>query len=313
MHANSQPDRTSWMILALLGLIWGASFMGVSIALRGFGPLSVAAWRIALGASVLLIVAWGSGRRMPGLFAPQGLAIWAAAVAMGLFSNALPFFLLSWAQNHVASGFAGVSMAAGPLITLILAHFVIAEERLSLRRLIGILIGFAGVAVLIGPSALQARGGDFENIARLTCIAAAACYSIGSIVARVCPEVDRRAFSAAALVSGAVLIMPFALWKEGLPTTPPPREAVAALILLGIIPTALAQFLLVILVRRAGPTFLSLVNYQVPVWSVILGAAFLGEDLPSSLIWAMILILIGVAVSQFGALFRMFRRRGAEV
>lgn len=300
------PTRRDWLILAALGLMFGSSFMGVSVALQGFGPLSIAAYRITLGAVILVVFAKASGRNMPALSAPNGLAIWGAAIAMGAFSNAIPFFLLGWAQAHVASGFAGVSMAAMPLITLVLAHFLIAEERITLRRLIGILIGFIGVLVLIGPSAFESTGGELENTARFICLAAGACYSIGSIVARLCPDVDRRAFAATTLVAATVMIVPVALWKEGVPTEFPSTLPTLSVILLGIFPTALAQILLVILVRRAGPTFLSLVNYQVPLWAIFLGAALLGEDLPSSLIWAMGLILIGVAVSQLGALSRLF-------
>lgn len=300
------PTRLDWLILAALGLMFGASFMGVSVALQGFGPLSIAAYRIALGAVMLVIFAKASGRKMPSLSAPNGPAIWAAAVAMGAFSNAVPFFLLGWAQAHVASGFAGVSMAAMPLITLILAHFLVANERITLRRLIGILIGFIGVLVLIGPTAFESTGLAMENTARLVCLAAGACYAIGSIVARLCPEVDRRAFAATTLVAATVMILPVALWQEGIPSEIPLALPTLSVILLGIFPTALAQILLVILVRRAGPTFLSLVNYQVPLWAIFLGAALLGEELPSSLIWAMGLILIGVAISQFGALSRLF-------
>ncbi len=306
------PTRLDWFLLAALGLIFGASFAAVSLALTGFGPLSIAAGRITLGAIILWVFARLSGRHMPPARSPDGMKVWGAAIGMGLFSNALPFFLLSWAQHHVASGFAGVSMAAGPLITLILAHGLIAGERITLRRLIGILIGFVGVAVLIGPSALEAKGGELENLARITCVVAAGCYSIGSIIARLCPDVDRRAFSAAVLIAGSVMILPLALWSEGLPQAVPPTRAIAALVFLGLIPTALAQIILVVIIRNAGPTFLSLVNYQVPIWSVVLGAVFLNEALPASLIWAMALILLGVAISQFGALTRLFGRRSSK-
>lgn len=233
----SSPTRLDWLTLATLGLMFGASFMGVSLALQGFGPLSVAAYRITLGAALLVIFAKASGRRMPSPLAPNGVAIWGAAITMGAFSNALPFFLLGWAQEHVASGFAGVSMAAMPLITLVLAHFLIAEERITLRRLIGILIGFVGVLVLIGPSAFESTGGALENTARLVCLAAGACYAIGSIVARLCPEVDRRAFAATTLVAATVMILPVALWQEGLPPQLPTMPAILAVILLGIFPT----------------------------------------------------------------------------
>lgn len=303
----SAPTRANWAVLGFLGLVWGASFMGVTLALRGFGPLTVAAGRIALGALVLATFARASGRHMPRLSAPDGAVIWLCAVTMGLFSNALPFFLLSWAQSHVASGFAGVSMAAGPLITLVLAHFLIPAEQITLRRLIGIIIGFFGVAVLIGPEALISNGSRLEGPARLACVGAAGCYSIGSIIARLCPEVDRRAFASAVLVAAAVLIVPVAIAVEGPPQGVPPLTALVALVALGLIPTALAQVLLVSLVRDAGPSFTSLVNYQVPVWSVILGTLILSEPLPASLIWALLLILAGLALSQWRSLVELWR------
>ncbi|OAO08310.1 hypothetical protein A8B76_26485 [Roseovarius indicus] len=233
--------------------------------------------------------------------------VWAFVLAMAVFSNALPFLLLSWGQQVVASGFAGVCMAVVPLLVLPLAHVFVPGEVMSLRRLVGFCIGTAGVIVLIGPEAFASTGASFEALAKLACVGAACCYAIGGIFTRLCPAVDLLALAAAVLLVAAVLFAPVALYVEGWPGDVP-GLSLAALVYLGLLPTGVAQILLVMVIRDAGPVFLGLVNYQVPVWSVIFGVVLLAEPLPPSLVLAMGLILAGVALSQWGALSRLFRR-----
>jgi len=295
----------NWLRIMALGLIWGASFMFISVALRDTGPLTIAAARITLGAIFLLVLVRLKGRSLPDPRDGQGRRIWAFAAFMALFSNAIPFSLLSWAQQSVASGFAGVCMAAVPLLILPLAHFLVSGERLSLRKLAGFVLGTVGGVVLIGPDAFASTGKDLESLARLACLGVAGCYAMGSIATRLCPEVDRLALSALVLSIGAAIILPYALLQEGLPTTLSVNSFLA-LLYLGILPTGVAQLLLVQVNREAGPSFFGLVNYMVPVWSVVLGAVVLFEPLPPSLLVAMALILGGVAISQWRALRRVF-------
>ncbi|QFT92480.1 putative inner membrane transporter yiJE [Roseovarius sp. THAF9] len=295
----------NWLRLCALGMIWGASFMAVSVALDGVGPLTVVAVRLILGAAFLLVLCRATGRGLPPRSGPQAGRLWAFIVAMGLFSNALPFFLLSWGQQVVASGFAGVCMAAVPLLVLPLAHFLVPGERMHMRRALGFVMGTLGVAVLIGPEALRSTGAEFEMLARLACVAAAGCYAVGSIFTRLAPEVDRLSLAAAVLTVAAVVFTPYALAVEGLPAMPQGRT-LWALMYLGLLPTGVAQILLVQVIRDAGPVFLSLVNYQVPIWSIIFGAVVLFEALPPSLYLGLALILGGVALSQLGALRRLF-------
>ena len=297
----------NWLRIGALGVIWGASFMFVSVALTGAGPIFVAAVRIVLGAGFLLCLLRLKGRKLPTLRGGEGLRIWQFSLIMALFSNVFPFILLSWAQQSVASGFAGVCMAAVPLLILPLAHVLVPGERMSLRRLAGFVLGTVGVVVLIGPEAFISTGKDLESLARLACLGAAGGYAIGSIATRLSPEVDRLALSALVLMLAAGIIAPLALIVEGWPTALN-MNSLLALLYLGILPTGLAQLLLVQVNREAGPSFFSLVNYMVPVWSVILGALVLTEALPASLLGAMALILTGVGVSQWGALRRVFGR-----
>lgn len=299
----------NWLSLIALGVIWGASFMSVTVALQSVGPLMVVAARISLGAVFLVILSYVIGSGLPSFRGRNGRIIWGFALAMGVFSNALPFALLTWGQQSVASGFAGVCMAVVPLLVLPLAHVAVPGERMSLRRFAGFLIGTIGVAVLIGPGAFTSTGNSLEMLARLACVAAAGCYAIGSICTRLCPEVDRMALAAATLLLAALIFVPYAVWNEDLPSDISGLSAIA-LLYLGILPTGVAQILLVQVIRDAGPVFMSLVNYQVPLWSVFFGTVLLSEPLPPSLLTAMAMILSGVMLSQLGALRRLFGRKG---
>ena len=286
-----------------LAAIWGASFMGVAVALEGFGPLQVAAIRIVLAAAILLAYAIATGRGMPG----DGTSnrIWLYIVGFAFFSNALPFALLGWGIQHVASGFAGVTMAVVPLLVLPLAHFLVPGERLSAIKVVGFVAGFIGTLILIGPEALTSTGGSWESLARLACVAAAASYACGAILTRLAPATGMISYATASLLVAAVMIVPIALAVEGWPTFANDR-ATWSLLYLAVFPTGIASLMMVNLLRTAGPVFLSLVNYQVPIWSVIFGATLLGEVLPPSLFNALGLILGGLAISQFGS--KLFNR-----
>jgi len=291
------------MIIAL-GLIWGGTFLGIELALKGITPFWLAAGRIGFAAAIM--AAYQTFRGKPLMARGAGKTPWLALVIIGAFSSAVPFMLLSWGQQFVTSGFAGVSMAAVALMVLPLAHFAIVGEQLTLRKSVGFGVGFAGVALLIGGQALDTTGASLESFGRLACLGAAACYATSSVMVRRLPAMDPIALAAWLLYIGAAIVIPTAFLVEGVPGVPP-RNALIALIILGLIPTAGANLLRVLMIRSAGPTFMSLTNYQVPIWSVVLGWLFLGEPLPGSMLIALALILAGVGVSQYGALRRLFR------
>lgn len=288
----------NWLLLLALGFIWGASFLGVSMALTGFGPITIAAIRIAIAAVVLTAISYKMGHGLPTTKTDTGRKIWRHAFGMALFTNAIPFSLLSWSQIHVSSGYAGITMAVVPLLVLPLSHFFIPSERLSRQKTFGFGIGFVGVVVLIGPAQILASGGgDIENIARITCVLASSCYAIGSIITRLAPNGPQMAFSSAALLLASIILIPIALIVEGIPAMPN-QAALFGVLYLGLFPTALATVLLVYVIKAAGPPFLSLVNYQVPIWAVVIGMVVLNETLPGQFVWALGLILIGLGVSQ---------------
>ncbi|WP_165390393.1 DMT family transporter [Thalassococcus sp. S3] len=291
-------------MVATLAFVWGGTFLVTELALEGITPFWLAASRIGFGA----VVTWLIWQRLGGrLFdAPLTFAQGIALLAVGALSSAVPFMLLAWGQQYVTAGFAGVSMASATLIVLPLAHFFVPGERMTTRRSLGFVIGFVGVVVLIGAQAFESSGAALELPGRFACIGAACCYATSSILMRRLPSVDPIGLSCVLLAIGATVVIPAALIVEG----PPPSidmRTLAILAFLGLIPTAAANVLRVMVVRSAGPVFMSLVNYQVPVWSVLLGVLILSEPLPPSLLWAMLLILAGVGLSQYGALKRLFR------
>ena len=298
---TTQPTVANWLSIAVLGLIWGATFMVVAIALEGYGPLTVACARTTLGAAALLILMRALNRPLP-VFTP---VMYRYLIAIGLLNTALPFALLSWGQQYVPSAFAGISMAALPLFVLPLAH-LFTDEKMNLRNTLGVVMGFTGAIVLIGPAVLRI-GTGLEPLGQLACIAASISYAVSSIMTRRCPPIDPTTMAALLLTVGTIALIPAMLYFEGIPTVSDPRPTIAILVL-GFIPTALAALIRVATIRSAGAIFMTLVNYQVPLWSMVFGVLVLSEVLPLRFFAALGLILIGLVISQWVGLKKLLSR-----
>lgn len=294
-------DGGAWARLTFLGMVWGGSFIATAVALQGFGPLTLAAGRLALAALALIVTARIAGARMPLLRTPPGRRAWAFAVVMAMLSNAIPFAMLSWAQQHVPAGVAAIFMAVLPLMTLPLAHAFIPGERMTARKAAGFVVGVAGTLVLIGPQAAHAMGGaGVVLLAEAACLGVVAAYACGSVVAKRAPQVDPVAMSAAMSAIAALALAPLALWFERPWASAPGPDAVAGLVWLALLSTALAQVLTLQVLRRAGPSFLSMVNFMIPLWALAFAALLLSETPPARAALALPLILVGVAIARGG-------------
>ena len=303
MTGNKASSGTAlnWVILITLGLIWGGSFLGVELSLTGFGPFTLVAGRVSVAAIILLMVAIIFGEGLPSLKTATDKRIWLHCFGMGLFTNAIPFSLLSWGQQVVTSGFAGISMAIVPLFVLPLSHYLVPGESMNRLKVIGFLLGFLGVVVLIGGDSIIDRSeSSFTMLtAQSACVVASCCYAIGSIITRLCPPISALSFAATGLFISGLLLTPLAFVVEEVPKISF-DTALLGLTYLIVFPTAIATILLTILVRRAGPPFLALVNYQVPIWAVIFGSLILNEELPGHFLLALTIILFGLFISQIG-------------
>ena len=299
------PDirRRDWAMVATLGFIWGANFLVTELALRGVSPSWLAASRISVAALVMMVV-WSLRGRVLWRATPRH-ADWALLAFVGLTATTLPFTLIAWGQQHVTAGFAGVSMASVALIVLPLAHILVPGEFMTWRKTLGMIIGFCGVILLIGVRAFETTDATLEPFGRLACLGGAFCYAVSSIGMRRMGPIDPIGLASVMMIIGAMTAVPLAAFAEGAPHYAD-AQTVWVVIFLGLVPTAGALLLQIDVVRNAGPVFMSLVNYQVPVWAVALGAWLLSEPLPPSLMIALAFILSGVALSQWGALKRLF-------
>ena len=286
-----RPTAASYGMVGALICIWGTTFLLVKLAVAEFHPATVAASRVWLAAAFIVPFAMLTGRAMP-----KGRDRWLACIAVGTFSLALPITLITWAQQVVPSGIAGVYMSAIPLFVLPLAHVFSVGERMTARKLIGFIIGFIGVLVLIGPETL-AQIGSADGTAQVACLAAAMSYACGSIMIRNTPKTDPIALSAVALVIACILTLPLA--SAAGPLTMPSLPTAAILLWVGVVSTGCGMILRVKVISTAGSVFLSVAGYIVPIVALMVGAVFADEKILLSDALACALILGGVAFAQF--------------
>ncbi len=302
--ANRHMGSAEWLLLILLSVLWGGSFFFNQIAVSALPPLTVVAMRVALAAAILWAVLRARGMTMA--FGPR---VWAAFLGMGVLNNAVPFTLIVWGQSAIASGVAAILNAATPLFTVVFAHFLTADERLTSARLGGVLIGLAGVAVMMGGAALDGLGSDLA--AQGACLAGAASYALAGIYGRRFRRlgVPPMATAAGQVTASSLMLVPLALVVDRPWTLPVPEwEVVAALAGVASLSTALAYVVYFRLLASAGATNLLLVTFLIPVTAIMLGVAVLGEVLLPRHLAGMALIAAGLAAIDGRALAVLPRR-----
>lgn len=284
-----------WTLLLALVAMWGSSFMFNKLGVATVPPLTLVAGRIAIGAVILLVLVYAKGLRLP----PPG-SVWVAYTLLGVVGNVLPFFLITWGQQAIDSALAGILMAAMPLATLVLAHFIIRGDRMTLPRVVGFVLGFLGIVFLFEPDALDSFGGSrLQVVSQLSILCGALCYSANSIIARLLVRSDFLVAAAGTMVMSTVLAVPLALAWNAPWSLDASTSSIVAIVWLGVGPTAIATILYFRLISSAGPTFMSFVNYLSPAIAVFLGVALLGEKPGANAYAGLALILTGIAVSQW--------------
>lgn len=284
--------RTEWGLLLALALIWGSAFLFINFAVAAFNPLTYVWLRLIFAAAALALILRLRGRslRLP-------LAVWGAVALLALLNNVVPFLLFGWGQRHIASGLAAILQATTPIFGVVAAHYLTADERLSPRRLGGVLVGFAGVALMIGPQ-LSSDGGNHLT-AQLACLFASLLYALAGIFARRFKAlgVSPLQLAAAQFIAGAILLAPVAL-ALGDPLTRLPADPYAwgSVLVLALACSALAYVLFFRLIERAGATNSLLVTLLVPPVALLLGALLLGERFGAGQIGGLALIAAGLAV-----------------
>ena len=283
-----------WLGLIALVIMFGSSFMFVKLAVHEFPPVIVAGGRIVIAALVLLFIAFFRKEKFK--FVRN---YWVLIIALAITGNCLPFYLISWGQLSVDSSIAGILMAVMPLTTMFLAHYFVQYEYLNRYRVIGFGLGFLGIVILLGPAAYaKFESGANEITSMLAILIAALSYAVNMILAKKLPQKSILAISVAVLVTAGLLMLPAMVltsdkWWHDVTTT-----GITSLVLLGLFPTGLASIVFFTVIARAGATFLSQINYLIPVWAVLMGTIFLNEQIDIGAFAALSVILLGIAVAQ---------------
>jgi drug/metabolite transporter (DMT)-like permease len=295
-------NRRSLVLLLTLAALWGASYLFIKIALRGFSPAEVSSIRTALAAAVLLPVAIRRG-------ALRGLGRRAPEVALlGTVHMAGPLTLIALGEKHIASSLAGILVAASPIFTALLAPIVDPSERSSGLRLVGIATGIVGVGLLLG---VDLSGDSKALLGGVMVVLAGFGYAVaGFIVKRRFAGVPAVGLVSGTTLSSALLLAPFAVLSA--PSHGPGLGPVAALTVLGVAGTGIAFLIYYTLLATAGPAKASLVAYIAPGFSVFYGAAFLSESLTVTTFAGLFLILVGSWLAADGRLPRRLRSTQPE-
>ena len=293
-----------WTLLGLLSLLWGGSFVGAEVALRELAPFSVVFARVALAALALLLVV-----RWRGLSMPRGIAGWAPFLVMGLLNNVVPFSLIVWGQTRIGAGLAAVLNATTPLFAVLLAH-ALGQEHLSVRRVLAVAGGVAGVAVLVGPSALA--GLDAETGAQLAVLGAALSYAFAGVFGRRFRSQPVLVTATGQVTASSMLLLPVVLlveppWQQAMPGA----ATLFALLALGLLSTAVAYLLYFHLLATAGATNLLLVTLLIPVSAMAMAALLLGEAVGARQLLGMSLIGLALLLLD-GRVLGWFRARVAN-
>jgi drug/metabolite transporter (DMT)-like permease len=289
-------------MLITLATVWGGSFLFNAILVAELPVITIVAIRVTVAALAL----WGfvrvTGRKIP--TSPQ---VWGALLILGVLNNAIPFSLIVQGQTQITSGLASILNATTPLFTILVAGFFLTDERFSVLRVLGVVVGFSGVILMVGPEALSGLGDDFW--AQLCALGAALSYGFASVFGRRFRElrVDPVMVATGQVTMSSLVLWPIALWIDG------PQDimglsfnAAASMFGLAVLCTSFAYILYFRILERAGATNISLVTFLVPISAIILGVLVLGERIFIKEIMGMTLIGMGLAIID-GRLFQRLR------
>ena len=301
----AQMNRSDWLILGILAVIWGGAFFFIGVAVRHVQPMTYVWLRLTIAAGAMWGYLYFKGEKID---LPR--SAWGSIVLLAILNNALPFTLFGWGQTHIASGLASILNATTPIWGVVVAHFLTHDERMTARKIAGVLLGFGGVATMIGPSLLSSLG--TSALAQLACVTASLSYALAAVWARRFRRqgISPLSVTTGQLTAGAILMLPMSMFIDR-PWTHafPPVSAWAAIGALALFCTAFGYVLYFRLIATSGATNALLVTLLVPPVAIVLGALFLNETLAPQDFIGLGLIALGLAAIDGRALSLLSWRR----
>ena len=280
-----------WLVFLLLGAIWSSSFMWIKIAVQEIGPITLVAFRVLLGLLFGVVVIYL--QRIPWPRAPKE---WTPLLALGVVNIAVPFFLISWGEQSIDSAVASILNATTPLFTILVAHYLLRDDKMTVLKVLGLLIGFAGVVILMSKDIGASLG---SVLGQLAVVLASAFYAGGAVYARkTTQEMPGILRSAGPLLPATIVMWLAAFLIESPVKLPQLGMTWIALLFLGILGSGFAFVLSYYLIHEIGPTRTSMVTYLFPLGGVILGVLFLNEQLSWQLLAGAVLIVLSLVVAN---------------
>jgi drug/metabolite transporter (DMT)-like permease len=290
--AGGAMGAAEWLMLLALTLLWSGTFFFAKVALAELPPLTLVFARVAIAAIALNLTVIATGQRMP-----RDKHVWIAFFGMGTLNNLVPFSLINWGQTHIASGLASILNATTPLFTILVAHLLTGDEKLSANKIIGVLAGMAGVAVMIGLDALNGVG--FGVLGELACLCAAISYAFAGVFGRRFKRMDLAPLTTATgqVTATSIMTLPIAALVDHPWAMPalPSLTTWSAVVAIALLSTALGYILYFRILAAAGATNLLLVTFLMPIGAILLGVLILGEQLFARHLVGMALIGFGLA------------------
>ena len=283
-------------MLLILSAIWGSAFIAIKLSLEYFAPVSVASYRLII-ASIFLLIFYIIGQYKTLLSKKDLLML----IFVGVVGNFLPFYLISWSEQFIQSSTAGILMGIGPILTLVLSHFLTKDDKINFVKLISIIVGFIGVLFIFEIDSLFSfqSSNSIQLISKFLIIIAALGYMISNIVAyNTLKHIDSFSITFFATLFGALISIPFLIFSEFNQPSYFSIKSILPILYLGIFPTALAFQLRYHITKTSGPVFLSYVAYLIPIFALIWGFILLSEKIYFSSIVGITLILIGVFIGR---------------
>lgn len=285
---NNTMTGVTWLLLIVLGVIWGASFFFARLAVVHVPPLTLVFLRVFLAAVALHLYLFGRNDLYRSI-----VNRWRAFLLLGLLNNAIPFTLIFFGQTEIGAGLAAILNATTPLCTVVIANALTADEKMTMPKIVGCLLGLAGTAVLIGPSAISGLGAPVW--AQLAIIGAAVSYGFAVTYGKRFSTLPPVVTATGQLTASSLIMLPLILVVDRPWNIPfPPFDIVLAIVLLAVVSTSLAYILYFSIITRAGATNASLVTLIVPAAAILLGVAFLEERLNTETVLGLLLIALGL-------------------
>ncbi|MEJ8574690.1 DMT family transporter [Microbaculum marinum] len=289
-----KPTAADFALILVMVSIWSSAFVAIKVAVVEVGPFWLVVARVGFG--FLALLPWTLWR---GIVLPASRQEWLYVVLVALLSAVVPFLLISWAQLTISAGLTALLMGTGPFLGLLLSHVTTTDDRLNVPKLVAVLLGFTGVALVVGPEARAGFEGGLAAPAAVIC--ACACYAVAGTLVRRIDSVPPTRLTSLVLGIALVVLAPVVAWRHAELPAMPDGTALLSMVWLGVGPTGLAYLMRYHLIRAIGYSYVALGLNLLPACGVAMGALLLGEPVSLTVLAALLLVLAGLAVARIGA------------